>query len=222
MILQPPAPVTDDVRRVMSDGAYDYSPSLPDRILERIGDFLDGLVGPTFGGAGGAFGGGVGGVLAWLLILAAVVAVVVVVVVVLRSRVRRERPERDDAQVEVEHRRPAGEWASEAAAHEAAGRWAEAVRARYRELVRTLVDRRQLPDVPGLTTRELRVELAGTTPTASVPFDEASTVFELAWYALVPTGPEDLARLRRSAAEALAAPREVALVGVAAGAGADG
>jgi len=213
---QVPGPITDDVERVMSDGAYDYAPSFVDRVLERIGEFIGDLVAPSFGGPGASFGGGVGGFVAWLLIVAAVVAVVVVVVVALRRRVRRERPDGTPGEVEVEHRRPAGEWAADAAGHEAAGRWAEAVRARYRELVRTLVDRRQLPDVPGLTTRELRTELACTTPDASQPFDTVSTVFELAWYAELPTGPDDHARLRNAAAQVLAARRDVVSAGASA------
>jgi|GEM_PF-1733547 len=200
-------PVVDDVRRVMSDGAYDYTPSFLERILERIGELLGDLFSPSFAGPGASFGGGIGGFLAWILIAAAVVGIVAVIVTVLRRRVPRRRSEVADGDVDVEHRRPASEWAAEAAEHEAAGRWPEAVRARYRELVRRLIDRRQLSDVPGLTTRELRVELDRTTTGASIPFDTVSTIFELAWYALWPTGADDLGRLKAAAAEVLDAPR---------------
>ena len=71
-----------------------------------------------------------------------------------------------------------------------------ALRARYRQLVRTLVDRRQLPDIAGRTTGELREDLARTTPDAGEAFDTASLLFELAWYAHVPTGAEQSAQFR--------------------------
>jgi hypothetical protein len=110
-----------------------------------------------------------------------------------------EGPETD---VEIEHRRAATEWARDAAQLEAAGDWKGALRARYRHLVRTLVDRQQLPDVAGRTTGELRRDLADTTPDATEAFDTASLLFELAWYAHVPTGPEQAQRFR-TASEAV-------------------
>jgi len=79
------------------------------------------------------------------------------------------------------------------------------MRARYRHLVRTLVDRRQLPDVAGRTTGELREDLADTTPDATDAFDTASLLFELAWYAHVPTGPEQGDEFRAAAEVVLAA-----------------
>jgi len=62
--------------------------------------------------------------------------------------------------------------------------------ARYRELVGTLVDDRVLSNVPGRTTGELRLELAAEVPEAAGWFDEATTLFELPWYADVVTGAE--------------------------------
>jgi hypothetical protein len=203
---QSPGPVIDDVERVMSDPAFDYTPSWLDRALDRIAEFLGDLVSPSFGGAGGTFGGGVGGVVAWLFVVAALVAVVVVVVVAVRNRIRRPEVV-DESSVDVEHRRPAAEWAADAARFEAEGAWAEAVRARYRELVRRLVDARSLPDVAGLTTTELRDELDRTTPSASGDFGLACSVFEAAWYRLEPVGPGDLGALRDAAARVLQAPR---------------
>ena len=88
---------------------------------------------------------------------------------------------------------------------EAEGEWKLALRARYRELVRTLTDRRQLPDVAGRTTGELRVDLDRTTPAASADFDVACLLFELAWYADVPTGVDENARFREAATGVLAA-----------------
>ena len=199
-----PGPVNDQVRRVMSAGAYDYTPSVLQRFLDWIGGFFDDLFNVGVGG-GGAFGGGIGGVVAWLMIAAAVVAIIAVVVVAVRQRLRVGRAEVERGVAEVEHRRPAGDWRRDAEAHEAAGEWKEAMRARYRELVRTLVDRRQLPDVAGLTTGELRGELAATTPDASAPFDVASGLFESAWYGGRSTGPAENQQVRAAAAQVLAA-----------------
>jgi hypothetical protein len=199
-----PGPVNDQVRRIMSGGAYDYTPSVLQRFLDWIGGFFDDLFNVGVGG-GGAFGGGIGGVVAWLMIAAAVAAIVAVIVVAVRQRRRSTRAEVERGIAEVEHRRPASDWRRDAEAHEAAGEWKDAMRARYRELVRTLVDRRQLPDVAGLTTGELRGELAATTPDASVPFDVASSLFEVAWYGDRPTGVAENQQVRAAAEQVLAA-----------------
>jgi hypothetical protein len=214
MILQDPIDdpgrLSDDVRRVMERPEFQYEKSWFDRLSEWISEQLERLFGggdvaTSTGGA--TFGGGIGSLMAWLLILAAVAAVVAVVVYVVRHRVRR--PARDDApstQVEIEHRRSAREWADDAARLEAEGDHKGAVRARYRHLVRTLVDRHQLPDIAGRTTGELRDDLALTTPEAAVAFDAACDLFELAWYAHRPTGPEQSAALRAASEAVLAAP----------------
>lgn len=200
-----PGPVNDEVRRIMSGGAYDYTPSFLQRVLDWVGGLLDDLFNVGVGG-GGAFGGGIGGVVAWLMIAAALAGIVAVIVVAIRQRVRSPRAESARGVAEVEHRRPASDWRRDAEAHEAAGEWKEAMRARYRELVRTLVDRRQLPDVAGLTTGELRGELAATTPAAESPFDLASALFESAWYGDLPTGVAENQQVRTAAAQVLAAP----------------
>lgn len=213
MILQDPggdpAQLTEDVRRVMAQEQFRYEPSWFDRLSEWIGRQLERL----FGGGGGTeapgatFGGGAGSVVAWLMILAALAAVVAVVVYVVRNRVRRPDRDDDDAtDIEVEHRRRAREWARDAERLEAEGDWKGALRARYRELVRTLVDRGQVPDIAGRTTGELRQDLTVTTPGASEAFDTASLLFELAWYAHVPTGPDEARRFAAAAQDVLAAP----------------
>jgi hypothetical protein len=79
------------------------------------------------------------------------------------------------------------------------------MRARYRELVRTLVDRRQVADLAGATTRELLDDVAVTTPAAASEFESACLLFELPWYADVPTGPEENRRIRELSASVLAA-----------------
>jgi hypothetical protein len=200
-----PEVARDQVRDVMSGSAYDYSPSILERIQEWIGDLFDRVL-PDGGPApAGTFGGGAGSLVGFLVVALALAALVVVVVAVVRNRVARPPAEEALSGSEIEHRRRADDWASEADRREAAGEWKEAIRARYRALVRTLVDRRQLPDIAGRTTGELRADLARTTPAASEDFDTASLLFELPWYADVATGPEENARFRAATDRVLAA-----------------
>lgn len=212
MILQDPrsdpAELTEDVRRVMARDEFRYEKSWFDRLAEWIGRQLERLFGdgdPSGPASGASFAGGIGSVLAWLLIVVAALAIIAVIVYVVRRRVARV-PDDDgpETEIEIEHRRSARAWASDADRLEAEGDWKGALRARYRHLVRTLVDRGQLPDVPGRTTGELREDLALTTPDATEAFDTASLLFELAWYAHVPTGPDEAARFADAAEEVLA------------------
>ncbi len=207
--------VRAEVRRTMSRPAYRYEPTLLERIGRRLGEWLQRLLENLNvpGAQGGQFGGGAGTVVAWVLIVLALAVLVFAVVRAVQRRVRK--PPADDTPAtttDVEHERRAKDWADEATRMEREGRYKDAVRARYRELVRTLVDRDQLPDVPGLTTGELRRALSRTTPTAREAFDRACTTFELAWYAELPVDGDDLSGLRAAAAEVLAAPRSTAEV----------
>jgi hypothetical protein len=95
-------------------------------------------------------------------------------------------------------RRPkdAAAWRAEAAAHEAAGAWREALRCRYRALVAELVARGALDDVPGRTTGEERDALARSAPAAAAPFAVVAELFERAWYGAEPVGPGELRRVR--------------------------
>ena len=93
-------------------------------------------------------------------------------------------------------RRTARDWTAEAEAHERAGRWAAAVRCRYRALVAVLADAGIVEEVPGRTAGEYRQEVGSAVPEASADFDGASEVFERAWYGDEPSGPDDVARVR--------------------------
>lgn len=203
-----PGDTADKVREVMSRPEFRYEKSWLDRLGEWISRQLQDLFGdsPPGGGPTGTFGGGAGPLIAWLLIILAVAAVVATVVYVVRHRVRR--PAEDEAVLtsEIEHRNPARHWAELAERHEAAGEWKEALRCRYRELVRTLVDRSQLPDIAGRTTGELRADLDRSTPVASSAFDRVTLLFELPWYADEPTGPEENREVRALAAQVLEQP----------------
>jgi len=140
------------------------------------------------------------------LVLAALVALLVWIIVrVARTWVRSPKAEveTDDEPV-VETPRTQREWRSEAEAAEAESRWKDAVRARYRELVSELIDRRVAVGVPGRTTGELRADVSVNAPRASAAFSEATLLFELPWYADVPTGIDENRRFKELAAAALA------------------
>lgn len=205
-------PSRDDVRELMSRPEFQYPKSIAERIGDWIGERLDRLfdrVGmPDTGLGGGSLGGGVGSIVAWLLIVLAAAAVIAVIVITVRQWRPRAREEELLSEAEVEHRRRAGQWARDAERHEAAGQWKLAIRARLRELVRTLVDRRQVADLAGRTTGELVDDIALTTPAATAAFEEACLLFELPWYGEWPTGAEENARFRELAAAVLAAPVE--------------
>ena len=174
---------------------------MSDWIADRLEDLFGGPV-----STGGSFGGGASSVVAWILLVVATAVVIGVVVHVLRNRMPRPDDDSEVSETELAHRRSSRDWADDAAGFEAEGEWKLALRARYRQLVRTLVDRGQVPDVAGRTTGELRADLDRTTPGASVVFDRASLRFELAWYAHEAVGRDDVERLRAEADEVLAAP----------------
>lgn len=202
-----PEAVQQQVRDVMDRSEFSYEKSLMERFGDWLAEQLDRVFPDMAGGAGGStFGGGIGMLVAYVLIVVALAGVMAAVIYVVIHRVRRVDVDDDEAtETEIEHQRSADAWQADARDHEAAREWKEAIRARYRLLVRTLVDREQLPDIAGRTTRELRVDLTATTPAAQAAFDTASLLFELPWYADVPTGPEENARFRAAAEEVLAA-----------------
>jgi hypothetical protein len=93
-------------------------------------------------------------------------------------------------------RRSGASWRAEAEAHERAGEWRQAVRSRYRALVADLAARGLVDEIPGRTAGEYRGEVRRNVPAAAAEFADATDLFELAWYARWPTGPDDATRLR--------------------------
>ena len=207
-----PDAIREQVREVMARPEFSYEKSWLDRFGEWLAEQLSKLFPDvSAGGPGGTFGGGIGTLFAYVIIVLALGGVVAAVIYVVLHRVKKVTAAEDEpTQIELEHRRSADAWRDDAIGHEAAGEWKEAIRARYRLLVRTLVDRRQLPDVPGRTTGELRDDLAATTPDAAAPFDTLSLLFELPWYADAPTGADENDRFRVATDQVLAAAHQTA------------
>jgi len=170
--------------------------SLVQRVLDEIGDLLDKIV------------GGVGGgnqVLAW--------SVVVVVSALLAFGLWRAiRALQTDpgakGGVAVDGRRlPSADWRAEAAAHEAAGRWRDALRCTWRATVAELASRGLVEEVPGRTTGEYRAGVARSLPAAAAPFAQATRLFEDAWYAAVEVGPAETGQVRELGDQVLAEAR---------------
>ncbi len=155
------------------------APSLFDRIQEEISELL-----------GRAFeqllGTGAGTVFAWAVVFAAVGLTVWFALRFSRT-VTADRA--TDGQPEmVELSRSPADWRRQADADEALGRWKDGLLARYRAVVGQLVLDGVLDEIPGRTTGEYRRELAERRPDLARSFDEATTLFEQAWYGDVPTG----------------------------------
>ena len=153
-------------------------------VANELGKLLNRLFG------GGSFGSDWGAVIV-VVVVAAVVAGLVVMIVRHRGRggggyrqssvvVRSQGPERSPA-----------EWRAEAAAHEAAGRWREALRCRYRALVAELAGRGLVNEIPGRTSGEYRRDVDAVVPVVAPDFDGATNLFEDAWYGGRPMGRDD-------------------------------
>jgi hypothetical protein len=141
----------------------------------------------------------------------AVAVLAVALIVFLLVRFARSVQSDPGKGVVVEHdtgRLPT-DWEADAAAHEGAGRWRDAVRCRYRALVAHLAAAGVVREIPGRTAGEYRAEVAAQLPAASSGFAAASELFERAWYSNHPTGPEDAAQMRNLSEEVTSVARKV-------------
>jgi hypothetical protein len=187
--LPPPAHGADDVRRlartVLSRPEFaGPPPSLPARARDWIVARVAELLGALFGGTGPSRAG-------WVALAAVAVGALVVV-----RRLRRGLTA-DPAVAAATDGRPkdAAAWRAEAAAHEAAGAWREALRCRYRALVAELAARGVVDDAPGRTTGEERSAVVRAVPGAAGAFGEIADLFDGAWYGHEPVGPAELRRV---------------------------
>ncbi len=183
----PAAEVRDDIERILARAEFREPPRTfldraRDWVLRQLDRTIEALV-----RAGGA------GVIGWVVVgLAAVGAVVFAARFArgVQADPARARP------VAPAPRRSARDWGADAEAHEAAGRWRPALRCRYRALVAALAERGLVDDVPGRTTGEYRAEVDRAAPRSAAAFDDATALFEAAWYGDHPTGPDESRRFR--------------------------
>jgi hypothetical protein len=196
-----PDPPAGEIRQrahdILQRAEFGRHKSLLDRFFEWLGDLFDKV---TFGVGGGP------GFLGNLIGYAIIAAVVVLLVLLVRALLRRTRLPKaepsDDLSIELEEGRDAADWRSDAERFEAAGQWREAMRARYRELVRTLVDEGVFDDLPGRTTGEYRAEYFDARPGNAPSFGALTDLFEGVWYGGLDTGEADNRRFRELAAAA--------------------
>jgi hypothetical protein len=182
-----PGEVRETTRRVLRRPEFQPAQRSPvqiawDWLMEQLGILLGLLA------SGGA--GSIVGLVVVLLIMAAVFLLIV------RFSRGITRDPAMAAALPAVPRRSGADWRAEAEAHERAGEWRQAVRSRYRALVADLAARGLVDEIPGRTAGEYRGEVRRNVPTAAAEFGDATELFELAWYARWPTGPDDAARLR--------------------------
>jgi len=190
----PPGVIRDRADEILSRAEFERHKSLLERVLDWIGDQLSRF---SFGIGGGP---GFAGDLIGLILLVGALVLVVVLIRSLRRVPRRPEPE-PALSVEEAARRSASDWRTDAERFEAEQRWRDAMRARYRELVRTLVDDGTLADVPGRTTGEYERELAAARPAAADAFSTLTALFEDVWYGGQPATAEQHRRFRALVAE---------------------
>jgi hypothetical protein len=185
----PPATIRGTAEEILSRPEFERHESLLQRALDWIGDQLSRF---SFGVGGGP---GFAGDLIGLVFVVAAIVLVILLVRAIRPTPRRPEPD-EELSIEEESRRAASDWRTDAERFESEQRWPEAMRARYRELVRTLVDGGVLVDVPGRTTGEYNQELAAARPAAAGAFGELTTQFEAVWYGGRPATAQDHERFR--------------------------
>jgi len=171
-------------------------------IAEWIADRLAGIT-STFGVGGASLPVWVGYAVLTLL-------VVLVAFIVWRSRAglrRRAVPAPAEPRGIVAAGEERLDWAAEAERHEAAGRWRDGLRCRYRVLVGELAGRELIPDLVGRTAGELVADVRASCPPAAPAFRVATDLFESVWYGGAATGPPERDRFARLAADALAVAR---------------
>ncbi len=158
---------------------------LVERVLDELGELLDELLGGV---------GAVSPVAAWGVVAVAAGLLGIVLWRAVRA-LQTEAGARGGVGVDG-RRRPPAYWRAEAASHEAAGRWREALRCQWRAVVAELAGLGLLEEVPGRTTGEHRAALARSLPGGAADFGRATGLFEDAWYAAVEVGPDEAAQVR--------------------------
>jgi hypothetical protein len=191
----------DEVRRTVDEvlARPEYQPLEPG-LLDRLLAYAAELIGRVLEAITAAAGGNrlIGG-----LIVAAVLGAVVALGVRL-SRGLRPDPSRAVVVGGAVGRPPAA-WEEEAAAHERAGRWREALRSRYRKLLAGLAAAGLIDEVPGRTSGEYLREALQALPAAGDDLRAVTRAFEAAWYGDRPVSAAEVADVRARVERALAA-----------------
>ncbi|KAA0232830.1 MAG: hypothetical protein JJLCMIEE_01956 [Acidimicrobiales bacterium] len=190
-------PAPDEIKDKAAEIVSSYSDeNILDRVLGWIGDQLEKLL-PDSLSPGSGLGGSVFTVFAWVVIIAVIGVVAYLVYRFATNRSPRPEPAGPELDVSTLAGRAPADWRSAAEECEREGRFKEALLCRYRALVGELVDASLIPDIPGRTPGEYRLDLAEALPPGADEFGEATDLFELAWYADRPTGPAESSRFQQ-------------------------
>jgi hypothetical protein len=150
------------------------------RLLDELNRLINGALNRLARGPGSLIG---------LVLLAVVVAGGVVLALRVLKRMAPD-PSRSVA-IDAVVGRSSIDWRAEGARHEAAGRWRDALRCRYRSLIAELAEHDLVAEIPGRTSGEYRNEITSAVPSVAADFGEATNLFERAWYGHAPTGAAD-------------------------------
>lgn len=197
----PPGTIRDRAGEILRRPEFRHHKS----ILQRIGEWIaDQLARFSFGVGNGP--GFLGNAIGLLILVAAAVLVFLLVRSFRRTGRRRED---DGVVVESTARRSADDWRRAAEELEQAGRWREAMRARYAELVRALIDDGVVSDVAGRTSGEYRTELTAALPDRASDIAALTELFESAWYGAEPVDRADHEKFRSLVARVRTEEREL-------------
>jgi hypothetical protein len=181
IFLATPGPIGRDQARELARHELHRSiyhrdePSILDRVLQKITDWLDSLLNRLPGNHAG--GGGSWEALVVLLVLLILVAAAVWW---RAGNIRRNAAERggllEDRPTNADDHR------AQAELHAAAGEWAHAIRERLRAIARDLEERAILEPRPGRTADELAVEAGDALPGHADDLTAGVRVFDDVWY----------------------------------------
>ncbi|MCB5169434.1 DUF4129 domain-containing protein [Streptomyces bambusae] len=172
-VTTPRIPAREAAERELSKPMYhENDPSLFQRVLDTLWDW----VGDLFGSAAGATPGGALG-----LVVIAAVAVLLITALWWRLGTPGRAAARPAALFEPGPR-SAAEHRTAAEAHAAAGRWTEASQERMRAIVRALEERTLLAPRPGRTADEAAAEAAAALPVHAEGLRAAAVTFDALTY----------------------------------------
>ncbi len=166
-------------------------PSVVERILDKINDWIDSLTRTVNGAGQGSSSGG------WIALIVVLVLLVLVMVAIMwrlgavRGEAARRRTLLSDEPMTAKDYRAAAEQ------HAAAGEWAEAIRERLRAVARDLEERVILDPRPGRTADELAAEAGAALPDVAEELTAAVMVFDEVWYGDRPGTADGYAQLTR-------------------------
>ena len=184
-----PAEARDAADAILSRPEYREPPrSLVDRALDWIGDRLGDVLSSFFGGDRGLIVG-------YLILAAAIVVALYLAWRFFPRRLRVNVGSRPEVVTETTVRRSRDDWLELARGAAAAGRWDEAVHARYHAITAGLADTQELSPDPAVTSGEHRRAFsrsAAESPERYRRFDEVVARYEEIWFGQDAAGRSDV------------------------------